>query len=61
MEWVKNSIALTFGGLETVDPPQAVGECGPQAGDLVVLVVDSLLEVGHPVPQGLVLVLDHVI
>ena len=53
--------ASTFPGLELVDPPEGVSQGCPEAGDLVVLVVHLLLQVGNPVPQGLVLVLDHVV
>lgn len=52
---------FTFAGLERVDATKGVGQGSPQTSDLVVLVVDSPFQVGHPVPQGLVFMLNHVI
>ena len=55
------SSKTTFSGFQLVDPPEGVSQGCPEAGDLIVLVVNLLLQVGNTVPQGLVLVLDHVI
>jgi hypothetical protein len=44
-----------------VDSSERVGEGGPEAGDLVVLVVNLFLEIRNTISKSLVLVLDHVI
>lgn len=55
------AVVLTFAGFQSVNAPEGVRQGGSEAGDFVVLVVNSLLEVGDPVAKGLVFVFNHVI